>query len=105
MWRDPARRLTVGCGPAPPMHDQRRGECDQHKPLRNHPGGPGGFSVAHERDRRERLARQASEHESHAAATGEAPKQVVGTGHRPSAQAPAREHQDVAGVAREVVPQ
>jgi len=73
--------------------------------LRNHPAGPGRLSVAHERDHQEHVERHSGEHESHAAATGQAPGEVVGTGHWPPEQAPERDHQDLAGVVREVVPQ
>jgi hypothetical protein len=99
MWRDPA----VGCDPALPVPDQRRGDCDQHKDA-HYPAGPGRLSVAHQRDHHEQLERQAGEHERHAAATGETPGQVARRRPLATRTGTGREHRDVASVVRDVVP-
>jgi hypothetical protein len=58
MWHLAGACLAVGCGPALPVPDQRRGECDQYKDAQeHHPAGPDRLSVAHQRDHHEQFER------------------------------------------------
>jgi hypothetical protein len=105
MWHLAGACLAVGCDPAP-VPDQRRGECDQHKDAQeHHPAGQTGPAFRSSSARSPRTARTVGRRKR--ASCGRDRKgagQVVGTGLWPPEQAPGCEHQDVAGVVREVVP-